>query len=125
MVSYFSNSTETAARSAGVSYITLRRWLASGAFVPPSSTDPATGPTLKYRSGKTVWRFTAADMSALRDYVADNYAFRRGRAAKARERQKKPTHGKLQRARWRYRMAVAELAKVGLRPRDGEIVSLA
>jgi predicted site-specific integrase-resolvase len=34
-LNYLSNSTEDAAHVVGISYVTLRRWLASGRFVPP------------------------------------------------------------------------------------------
>jgi predicted site-specific integrase-resolvase len=55
-------STQQAARMIGVSYITLRRWLAAG-LIKPSVAVPMNG-------GRTLWRWTTADVEKARKVKA-------------------------------------------------------
>jgi predicted site-specific integrase-resolvase len=64
------HSTKQAARLAGISWVTLRRWLAARK-IRPSQAVPF--------GGRTLWRFTDADVEELRKYKADHYGKGRGR----------------------------------------------
>jgi hypothetical protein len=67
-------STEQAAGLAGISYITLRRWLSSRDFRPSIG--------LGIGGGKTIWRFSPKDIAALLEYKALTYCKGRGRVGK-------------------------------------------
>jgi len=54
----------------GISWITLRRWLAAGKF-RPSQAMPF--------DGRTFWRWTDADVERLRKYKVAHYRKGRGR----------------------------------------------
>jgi len=58
---------------AGVHWVTLRRWLASGK-IRPSQAVPY--------DGRTLWRWSAADVEKLRRYKQENYRKGRGRKPK-------------------------------------------
>jgi hypothetical protein len=64
-------STKQAAAKAGLHWVTLRRWLASGR-VRPSVAVPY--------DGRTLWRWTDTDVEGLRRYKEAHY--RRGRGRK-------------------------------------------
>jgi hypothetical protein len=64
-------STTQAAGKAGIHPVTLRRWLAAKK-VRPSLAVPY--------DGRTLWRWTDADVDALRKYKTDH--FRKGRGPK-------------------------------------------
>jgi len=66
-------STKQAAQKAGISWITLRRWLAAGK-VRPSQAVPY--------DGRTLWRWSNADVEKLRKYKQENYRKGRGRKPK-------------------------------------------
>jgi hypothetical protein len=55
---------------AGIHWVTLRRWLASG-LVRPSLAVPY--------DGRRLWRWTDADVKKLRQYKANHYRKGRGR----------------------------------------------
>ena len=63
-------STRQAAEAVGISWITLRRWLAAG-NIRPSKSLPF--------DGRTLWRWTDADMERLRKHKAAHYRKGRGR----------------------------------------------
>jgi len=63
-------STQQAARKAGIHPVTLRRWLAAKK-VRPSLGVPY--------DGRTLWRWTDADVEELRKYKATHYRKGRGR----------------------------------------------
>ena len=78
-------STEAAAAKVGISYITLRRWLAAGDFEP----------SLIFEMGeRTLYRFTTKDIERLQEYKSAAYCKGRGpvpfleavRVARARRR---------------------------------------
>jgi excisionase family DNA binding protein len=71
------HSTKQAARLAGISWITLRRWLAAKK-IRPSQAVPF--------GGRTLWRFTDADVKELLKYKAAHY--RRGRGRKKSKKSK-------------------------------------
>jgi len=58
------HSTEEAAKKAGIHPVTLWRWL-SQKRVRPSIAVPM--------KGQTLWRWTAADISKLKEYKASHY----------------------------------------------------
>jgi hypothetical protein len=67
-------STSKAAKKTGIHPVTLRRWLSSKAVCPqiqPSVAVPI--------DGKTLWRWTAADVERLRAYKDAHYRKGRGR----------------------------------------------
>jgi len=66
-------STRQAAEIVGISWITLRRWLAARE-VRPSVAVPY--------DGRTLWRWTDADVEKLRKYKQENYRRGRGRKPK-------------------------------------------
>jgi predicted site-specific integrase-resolvase len=63
-------STKQVAEAVGISWITLRRWLASGKIRPSKS--------LPF-DGRTLWRWTDGDLERLRKYKAAHYRKGRGR----------------------------------------------
>ena len=69
-------STEEAAKLVGVHRVTLQGWLSEGK-VRPSQGVPMKG-------GRTLWRWTRADVKKLREYKAAHY--RKGRGRKRRGR---------------------------------------
>ena len=64
-----SHSTKRAAQMAGVSYVTLRRWLADGRF-EPSIVVPM--------ENRHLYRFTESDIKRLRRYKEAHYWEGRG-----------------------------------------------
>ena len=68
-------STERAAELAGIHWTTLHRWLRAGA-VKPSIALPL--------EGRTLWRWTNADVERVRKYKAAHYRKGRGRKPKAK-----------------------------------------
>ncbi len=68
-------STEAAAKMAGVHWTTLHRWLRAGG-VRPSVSVPM--------DGRTLWRWTDADVERVRKYKAVHY--RKGRGRKKRSK---------------------------------------
>jgi hypothetical protein len=70
-------SAKQAAEFAGISYITLRRWLARRYF--------ATSITVSISGGKTIRRFTQEDLRNLRKFKEENYCKGRGRVAGLRQ----------------------------------------
>ena len=73
-VSYMKTySTKKAAKLAGISWITLRRWLASAKIRPSIGTQ---------MDGRTLWRWTASDVERLKIFKRENYRKGRGRKAK-------------------------------------------
>ena len=70
-------SARQAAEFVGISYITLRRWLARGDF--PTSI------ALSISGGKTIRRFTLEDIGRLRKFKEENYCKGRGRVARLRQ----------------------------------------
>jgi len=66
-------STKQAAKMAGISWITLRRWLAAGG-IRPSQAVPY--------DGRTLWRWADRDVDRLRKYKQENYRKGRGRKPK-------------------------------------------
>jgi predicted site-specific integrase-resolvase len=71
-------STKQAADKAGIHWVTLRRWLASGK-VRPSLAVPY--------DGRTLYRWNDADVERLRKYKETHY--RKGRGRKKGKRSKK------------------------------------
>ena len=71
-------SAKQAAELVGISYITLRRWLARGDF-PTSIAVPVGG-------GKTIRRFTREDIGKLRKFKEETYCKGRGRVPRLRQR---------------------------------------
>jgi len=67
------HSTVQAAKLAKIHWTTLHRWLRSGA-IRPSISVPL--------NGKTLWRWTDADVERVRRYKQENYRKGRGRKAK-------------------------------------------
>jgi len=65
-------STRHVAKLVGIHWVTLRRWLSAGK-VRPSRGVPL--------NGKTLWRWTDADVGRLRKYKAKHYN-KRGRKKK-------------------------------------------
>ncbi len=63
-------STRDAAKRVGISWVTLRRWLAS-ARVRPSLAVPY--------DGRTLWRWSDKDVEKLRQYKETHYRKGRGR----------------------------------------------
>jgi hypothetical protein len=63
-------STKQAAAKVGIHWVTLLRWLASGK-VKPSQAVPY--------DGRTLWRWTDADVEKLKKYKATHYRKGRGR----------------------------------------------
>jgi len=63
-------STREAAEAVGISWITLRRWLAA------RKTRPSQGVPF---GGRTLWRWTDADVEELRKYKTAHYRKGRGR----------------------------------------------
>lgn len=70
-------STEQAAKLVGISYITLRRWLAAKYF--------QSSVRLQIGSGKTIWRFTPKDVANLREHKDLYYCKGRGRVPRLRK----------------------------------------
>jgi transposase len=70
-------SAKQAAELVGISYITLRRWLARGDF-PTSIAVPVGG-------GKTIRRFTREDIGKLRKFKEEYYCAGRGRTPSLRQ----------------------------------------
>ncbi len=68
-----SYSTKQAAKMAGIHWVTLRRWLVAGK-IRPSQAIPY--------DGRTLWRWTGADVERLRKYKAAHYRKGRGRKKK-------------------------------------------
>jgi predicted site-specific integrase-resolvase len=66
-------STEEAAKLAGISWITLRRWLAGGRIKPAQAVP---------YSGRTLWRWNDRDVKRLKKYKQKNYRKGRGRKPK-------------------------------------------
>ncbi len=66
-------STKRAAKIAGISWVTLRRWLAAGK-IRPSQAVPY--------DGRTLWRWSDRDLERLRRYKAAHYRKGRGRKKK-------------------------------------------
>jgi predicted site-specific integrase-resolvase len=56
-------STEAAAEKAGISYVSLRRWLSAGRFQPSVQ--------IEMDGGRHLWRFTDADVKRLRTTVKE------------------------------------------------------
>ena len=72
------NSTKQAAKAVGISWVTLRRWL-SASKIRPSKSLPF--------DGRTLWRWTDADVEKLRRYKDAHYRKGRGRKkSKARSK---------------------------------------
>lgn len=63
-------STRQAAKKAGIHWVTLRRWLASGRIRPSQA--------LPY-DGRTLWCWTEEDVQRLREYKQNHYRKGRGR----------------------------------------------
>ena len=63
-------STKQAAAKVGLHWVTLRRWLAAGMFRPSQA--------IPY-DGRTLWRWTDADVEKLRRYKDAHYRKGRGR----------------------------------------------
>src|SRR6266566_4097105 len=74
-------STKQAAELVDLSYLTLRRWLAHGSFVPTI--------VLPFGRGRNLWVFTESDVEKLRAYKANFYCTGRGRQAGPRLRDDK------------------------------------
>ena len=66
-------STRQAAELIGIHWVTLHHWLA-GRKVKPSIAIPL--------NGRTLWRWTKKDISAVRKYKESNYRKGRGRKKK-------------------------------------------
>jgi hypothetical protein len=119
------HSARAAAKHAGISYVTLRRWLndKKRGFTPPSAGEDASG--VLWQGQRRLWRFTTGDLTELKEFVAlrrDDDG--RVRAAVRRERKKKfqspgvypkPPNDRLLR---RYAAVLAELRLCGFRPKD-------
>ena len=60
---------------AGISWVTLRRWLADGKIRPSKS--------LPF-DGRTLWRWTPSDVEKLRKFKGKNYRKGRGRKPKTK-----------------------------------------
>ena len=67
-------STDKAAEEAGIHPVTLRRWLASKSIRPKIQPSVATP-----MEGRTLWRWTTADVEKLKAYKAAHYRKGRGR----------------------------------------------
>jgi hypothetical protein len=122
-------STEDAARQVGISYVTLRRWLARG-DIRPSVRD------------KLAWRWTEKDIAGLRKYKDLVFYKGRGRPGRLRkEVTQARNRWKTQKRRWDfldnetknsiiargkaerlYEKSLAALHKVGLRPVDPHLM---
>ena len=63
-------STKQAASKAGIHWVTLLRWLAAGK-IRPSQAVPY--------DGRTLWRWSPADVERLKTYKAAHYRKGRGR----------------------------------------------
>ena len=129
-------STEMAARTARVSYITLRRWLASGDFqnwLADERKEPLT--SVKLSNGKHVWQFSIQNRRDLIEYRdlperRQRGATGRPRAEVRRERNhkrwmtrvgiRKVSQDEQQRNRVlrRYYKVLVELINKGVAPRD-------
>jgi hypothetical protein len=120
------HSARAAAKDAGISYGTLRRWLNDKKkryFTPPSAGKD--GSEVLWQGQRRLWRFTAGDLRELKEFVAlRREDDGRVRAAAKRERKKKsqspgvypkPPNDRLLR---RYAAALAELRLCGFRPKD-------
>jgi hypothetical protein len=66
-------STQQAAAMAGIHWMTLHRWLAA------SKVRASIGTPM---NGRTLWRWTDADVERVRKYKAENYRKGRGRKPK-------------------------------------------
>jgi hypothetical protein len=64
-------STKEAAKKVGISYITLRRWLAAGDFRPSIAVE--------FGPSKKLWRFTGSDIAVLHEFTDEMYCKGRGR----------------------------------------------
>ncbi len=131
-------STEQAAKHVGISYVTLRRWLASHSFVPSHG--------FHIGGDKTIWRFGEDDLQRLKKFKDAAYCKGRGRAPRLRERVAEERNAwKTASRRWeflgkdsqryadvikrmkverRYWKILSELWEYGLQPRDGHLVPL-
>ena len=70
-------STQEVAELVGIHRLTLQEWLSAGK-VRPSHAIPMKG-------GRTLWRWTQADVRKVRKFKATNYRKGRGRKKKAKE----------------------------------------
>jgi len=68
-------STKQAARRAGIHWVTLHRWLAAGAVRPSK---------IIRINGSTFYRWTPADVAAVRKHKRAHYRKGRGRKKKAK-----------------------------------------
>jgi len=142
-------STEEAAKQVGVSYTTLRRWLAAAVrghrfhsqLKSPGSVSIGT------KQRKRIWRWTPADIEHLKEHSDLFYSKGRGRtapmskkdAARARNawkaekrmwsfiddptRKEMIAREKARRAAYRrYEKSLKELRKHRLRPRDSQLI---
>ena len=131
-------STQEAARSVGVSYVSLRRWLGTRGSGPfhkwLRAHDRAPLGYLflgEKRQQKVIWRFGSDNCRALREFIAERGCAERCQAASRREKDKKTGFVRktdnsvvdLMKARRRYRAAVRDLRKMGLKPKNEELVS--
>ena len=142
-------STETAARVARISYVTLRRWVASGAFQEYLRRErrPALGQVVL--SGRSLWRWSIENRNDLIHYRDLYYAAGRGHAPSNRQeaKQKQNLRKTLKRrrrygmfpaaqaaldrsslgldaAKRRYNSVLRELKKMGWQPRDSELAKI-
>jgi hypothetical protein len=130
-------STQETARTVGISYVSLRRWLGSGGRGPfhkwLAKHKRAPLGYLFFGTDsrpRYFWRFSSENLRSLRQFIAERDCENRSQAASRREKAKKlgnvrkadKPDPKFSEAHQRYRAVLRDLRKLGFRPKDSELI---
>lgn len=133
-------STSEAAEHIGVSYITLRRWLADGSFQSwlASEKKPPLE-SIELSNGKHVWQFNNRNRADLRDYRDLPERRQRGATGRPEARREKNAHKNFKRMYGtkvgpeeqkrnalirRYTKVLVQLENGGLRPKNPKLLGV-